>query len=171
MPQLDTSRPPTLKRRLAGMLYETVLLFGVIAVTTGLFSTLLDQRHALYLREQLQYVLFAVVGLYFVWFWVHGGQTLAMKTWRLRLVAKDGGPVNAARALSRYFLAWLWILPGLALAWAMDAKKEMLMLIPAANVLLWALTVYLDPQRQFLHDRIAGTRIVTAEPPSPAHAE
>jgi uncharacterized RDD family membrane protein YckC len=160
-----------MKRRLAGMLYETVLLFGVIAVTAGLFSTLLDQRHALYLREQLQYVLFAVVGLYFIWFWVHGGQTLAMKTWRLRLVTKDGGPVNVGRALSRYFLAWLWILPGLVLAWAIDAKKEMLMLIPAANVLLWALTAYLDPQRQFLHDRLAGTRIVTAAPPSPANAE
>lgn len=170
MPQLEICRPPTLKRRLAGMLYEAVLLFGVIAITAGLFSTLLDQRHALYLREQLQYVLFAVVGLYFVWFWMHGGQTLAMKTWRLRLVTKDGGRITAARALGRYFLAWLWILPGLALAWAIGAKQEMLMLIPAANVLLWALTVYLDPQRQFLHDRIVGTRIVAAEAPATTHA-
>lgn len=170
MPPLDTSPPPSLKRRVASMLYEGMLLFGVVAIAGGLFATLLDQRHALYLRQPLQYVLFAVVGLYFVWFWTHGGQTLAMKTWRVRLVARDGSPIKAGRAITRYLLAWLWILPGLALAWLLGAQNEMLLLIPAANLLLCALTVYLDPQRQFLHDRIAGTRIVPASQPESARA-
>jgi uncharacterized RDD family membrane protein YckC len=170
MPLPDITSPPSLKRRIASMLYEAMLLFGVIAVAGGLFSTVLDQRHALYLRQPLQYVLFAVVGLYFIWFWMHGGQTLAMKTWRVRLVTSDGGPIKAGRALCRYLLAWSWILPGLALAWALGAKNEMLLLIPAANLLLWALTIYLDPQRQFLHDRIVGTRIIVADPPDAAEA-
>lgn len=163
MPSLEMSPSPSLRRRLASMLYESMLLFGVVAGVTYLFSILLEQRHALYLREQLQYVLFAVVGVYFVWFWTHGGQTLAMKTWKVRLVTRHGLPLTSGRAVGRYLLAWLWILPGLALAWVLEAKNGMLILIPAANLLLWALTIYLDPQRQFLHDRIAGTRIVTAE--------
>jgi uncharacterized RDD family membrane protein YckC len=98
--------------------------------------------------------------LYFVWFWTHGGQTLAMKTWRIRLVAADGKPVPVWRAILRYLLAWLWFLPGLALAWALQAHTWMLALIPSVNMLLWALASYLDPQRQFLHDRLAGTRLV-----------
>lgn len=143
------------------MLYEAMLMFGVLFISGWIFSTLLQQRHALYLRNALQDWLFLVIGIYFVWFWTHGGQTLAMKTWRIRLVTADGHDIGVKRAVGRYLLAWLWVLPGLAAAWAMGAKNWMLVMIPAANVLLWALTAYLDPQRQFLHDRIAGTRIVT----------
>lgn len=160
---------PSLKRRLASMLYEAMLMFGVLFISGWLFSTLLEQRHALYLRNVLQDCLFLVTGLYFVWFWTHRGQTLAMKTWRIRLVTCDGKEVTTRRAIGRYLLAWLWIVPGLAAAWALGAKNWMLVLIPAANVLLWALTIYLDPQRQFLHDRLAGTRIVSV-PATPEKA-
>ncbi len=144
------------------MLYEAMLLFAVVFISGWLFSTLLQQRHALYLRHAQQAWLFFVVGIYFVWFWTHGGQTLAMKTWRIRLVTADGNAIRLWHAIIRYLLAWMWVLPGLALAWALDAKAWMLALIPMGNVALWALTAYLDPQRQFLHDRLIGTRVVSA---------
>lgn len=155
---------------MASMVYEAMLMFGVLFISGWLFSTLLQQRHALYLRGVLQDWLFFVIGIYFVWFWTHGGQTLAMKTWHIRLVSADGGPVKWKQALGRFLLCWIWILPGLAAAWALGAKNWMLIMIPALNVLLWALTVYLDPDRQFLHDRIAGTRIkaVMDSPQKPA---
>ena len=142
------------------MMYEAMLLFGIVFIFGLLFSTLLQQRHALYLRHTQQAWLFLVVTVYFVWFWSHGGQTLAMKTWRLQIKNKDGSAVKAPRALMRTLLAWGWFLPGLALAWALGAHTWMLIWIPVANVVLWSLTIYLDPQRQFLHDRIAGTKIV-----------
>jgi uncharacterized RDD family membrane protein YckC len=146
------------------MMYETMLLFGVLFLAVWLFSALLEQRHALYLRNLLQNWLFLVLGLYFVWFWTHGGQTLPMKTWRIKLVsAFDNGPVGARRAIARYLIAWAWVLPGLAIAWTFGAKDWMLVVIPLLNIVLWASTVYLDPQRQFLHDRIAGTKLVTVE--------
>lgn len=142
------------------MVYEGMLLFGVLFIAVWLFSTLLQQRHALYLRNALQEWLFVVLGVYFAWFWSHGGQTLAMKTWHIRLVKANGQPLTFWCAAFRYLLAWLWFLPGLALAWALGAKAWMLVAIPAANVALWAFAVYLDPHRQFLHDRLAGTRLV-----------
>jgi len=142
------------------MLYEAMLMFGVLFISGWLFSTLLQQRHALYLRNFLQDWLFLIIGIYFVWFWTHGGQTLAMKTWRIRLVSRDGTPVRMRHAITRYILSWMWILPGLALAWLVQAKAWSLVLIPTANLVLWALAVFLDPERQFLHDRVAGTRIV-----------
>lgn len=148
------------------MMYEGMLLFGVVAVTGALFSVLFQQRHALYLRHALQAWLLLVITAYFMWFWTHSGQTLAMKTWRIRLVTVDGKSVGTKRAIGRYLLAWLWLLPGLALAWVIGAKNWTLVLIPGANMLLWALTIYLDPQRQFLHDRIAGTRMISVEPQS-----
>jgi len=155
---------PSLKRRFCSMVYESMLLFGVVFIAGLLFSTLLEQRHALYLRHALESWLFLILGAYFVWFWYRGGQTLAMKTWRIRLVSKDGGTVHPLRALARFLLSWLWFMPGLALASLLGAKGWMLVWIPAANAAIWAATIYLDPQRQFLHDRLAGTRLIDLTP-------
>lgn len=83
---------------------------------------------------------FIVLLVYFVWFWSHGGQTLAMKTWRIRLLTRDGQPVRPAQALLRYLLCW----PSLALG---------------GIGILWAMV---DRNGQFLHDRIAGTQLVKA---------
>lgn len=160
---MNTFSTPPVTRRLACMLYESMLLFGVIFVAGWVFSTLLEQRHALYLRNALQDWLFVVIGLYFVWFWTHGGQTLAMQTWRIRLVTHLGQPVKPLRAIWRYALAWLWVAPGLAASWWHHATGWTLLLFPALNILLWALTVYLDPEQRFLHDRIAGTRLISIE--------
>jgi uncharacterized RDD family membrane protein YckC len=149
-----------LRHRLLCMIYEAMLLFGVLFIATWLFSTLLQQRHALYLRDALQDWLFVVLGLYFCWFWTHGGQTLAMKTWHLRVLDRDGAPLRWRQAMLRYALCWLWFVPGLAVAKLSGAQGWMLVLLPAANFVLWALISRFDADRQFLHDRIARTRIV-----------
>jgi uncharacterized RDD family membrane protein YckC len=146
------------------MLYEAVLLFGPVVAAGGLYSVLLNQRHALYMRHGMLVLQLCVIGLYFVWFWSHGGQTLPMKTWRIRVVGPGNTPPSVRRSTARYALSWFWFLPGVALAWAVSAKGWMLVLIPALNMLLWALAVYLDPQRQFLHDRLAGTRLIKVAP-------
>jgi uncharacterized RDD family membrane protein YckC len=122
----------------------------------------LQQRHALHLREGLQVWLFFVLGLYFIWFWSHGGQTLPMKTWRIRLVTAESRPVTPWRALIRYLLCWFWFLPGLALAWLIEAQTWMLVWLPALNFVLWAMTALFDKDRQFLHDRLAGTRLIVS---------
>jgi uncharacterized RDD family membrane protein YckC len=160
---------PSLKRRFGSIMYESMLLFGILFISGWIFSTLLQQRNALYLRHGQQAWLFLVLTVYFVWCWSHGGQTLAMKTWRIRLVNRDGSAVKAGRAGLRFLLSWCWFLPGLALAWALGAHTWMLIWVPAANFALWAMTIYLDPEHQFLHDRIAGTKLVNmAEIVTPA---
>jgi uncharacterized RDD family membrane protein YckC len=150
---------PSIKRRLTVMIYEGVLLFGVVAIAGLLFSVIFQQRHALYLRHALQYWLFFVIGAYFVWFWMRG-QTLPMKTWRMRLITMDGQRVHFKRAVARYFLAWLWFVPGLAIAWLLDTHAWTAICICLANVAAWALSARMHPSHQFLHDRIAGTQLV-----------
>lgn len=152
------------------MVYEAMLLFGVLFIATWLFSTLLQQRHALYMRSALQDWLFVVLGVYFVWFWTHGGQTLAMKTWRIRVVDKHGASVSWGRALLRYLLVWMWFLPGLALARFLEVQGWMLVLIPTLNFILWTAAVYLQAERQFPHDWVAGTRLIQLAAPQKKNA-
>lgn len=104
--------------------------------------------------------LFVVLGIYFVWFWARG-QTLAMKTWHIRLVDRHGHRVGQGRALVRYCLTWLWFLPPLALSVALRASAGQTGVLVVGWVAFWALASRLQPQRQFLHDALAGTRLVT----------
>ena len=145
-------------------------MFGVVFISGYLFGTLSQTRNALDNRHALQAFLFVVFGIYFVWFWAKG-QTLAMKTWRIRVVDKHGAALSWARALLRYLLVWLWFLPGLALARLLDAQGWMLVLIPSLNFVLWTAAVYLQAERQFPHDWIAGTRLIQLPAPQKKSAK
>jgi uncharacterized RDD family membrane protein YckC len=160
-PGRDHTPAPSLRRRLAAFVYEGVLLFGVVMTTALFYAGLTQQRNAMIGRSGLMAVLFVVLGLYFVWFWSHGGQTLAMKAWKVQLVDRDGGPVTEWRALGRYLLSWLWFMPAcLALyAWGIQDVRVIFGVL-IAGVVGYALIALLNPSRQFLHDLICGTRIV-----------
>ncbi len=161
LPPDAPSAPPTVRRRLATLVYEGVILFGVVFLAGYLFSTLTQQRNGLVHHNLLAAWIGVVVGAYFVWCWTHGGQTLPMKTWRLRVVrAKDGAPVSWQRAIVRYALAWLWFLPPLALHPLLGLTVPQTLLIAAVWFVAWAATGRCLADRQFLHDRLAGTRIV-----------
>lgn len=150
------------------MLYEGVLLFGVAFVATSLFQFASGgavapgswQRHA------LQAYLLLMFAAYFLWCWLRGGQTLAMKAWRMRVVARNGRRLSARAALLRF--AWASLSVGaacgaIAAAWVM--RNPLLALATFAvcgTGLGWAL---FDRDRQFLHDRLAGTRLVMVEKP------
>ncbi len=132
-------RSPGLARRFACAVYELLILAALVLVACFPFLALTGEATAGWRRHLLQaYVLF-VIGAYLVGFWTHGGQTLAMKTWRIRLESAGGGPVSRPAAIRRYLFA----LAGLALA---------------GVGFLWA---FLDRDRQFLHDRLAGTRLTS----------
>ena len=104
---------PSLKRRMACWLYEGLLMFGVVFIAGYLFGTLSQTRHALNNRHALQAFLFLIFGIYFTWFWAKG-QTLAMKTWNIRVVSISGQPITQMHALARYVFSWIWLLPPLA---------------------------------------------------------
>jgi uncharacterized RDD family membrane protein YckC len=82
---------PGILRRLASMFYESLLLLAVLAVLLVLPHILLGAfAQVVAAHIVLQAHCFIVLLIYFLWFWSNGGQTLAMKTWRLRLVTRDG---------------------------------------------------------------------------------
>lgn len=159
-------KAPPLKRRLAAFVYEGVLLFGVLMIagiaysaSTGLRDP--DAQGTL----GLQIFMFLVLGLYFGWFWSHGGQTVAMKAWHVRLTDAHGDPVSMPRAFARYVLSWLWFIPALSTAHLSGLKSGGSFFgIVATGVLAYAALSRLNPERQFWHDVVCGTRLVDVRP-------
>jgi uncharacterized RDD family membrane protein YckC len=156
-------RAPGLRRRMACWIYEGLLLFAVMFMAGYLFSTLSQTRHALDNRHGLQAFLFLIFGIYFTWFG-HKGQTLAMKTWRIRVVDTSGQALTQARALWRYVLSWVWFLPPLMLVsgFSLSGGETLWLLLGWACV--WALLSRFQPEGQFWHDVWAGTRLIHSEP-------
>jgi uncharacterized RDD family membrane protein YckC len=148
---------------MACWVYEGMLLFGVVFIAGYLIGALSQTRHALDNRHLLQSFVFVVLGIYFTWFWSKG-QTLAMKTWHIRLLDRHGQAVSQARALLRYALSWLWFLPALATSAVFQFSATQTALLLVGWIAVWALLSRIHPQQQFWHDALAGTRLILAEP-------
>ena len=149
---------PALSRRMACWFYEGVLMFGLVFIADYLFDTLSQSRHALAHRGLRMGYLFVVFGIYFGWFWSRG-QTLAQKTWNIRVVDMNGQRVSQSRAVLRYILSWLWFLPPLA-AYSLGLGLVTTLTLLVLWIALWALASRLHPQQQFWHDQLAGTRLI-----------
>jgi uncharacterized RDD family membrane protein YckC len=133
--------PASLWRRGLSLGYEILLLVAVLFVGALPFVLAAGAADRVTARPLFQLYLVALTAVYFVWQWRRGGQTLAMKTWRIRVVTREGAPLDWARAAQRYLFA----LAGTLLA---------------GGGFLWALA---DRDGLFLHDRLAGTKIVRSE--------
>ncbi len=141
----------TLRRRLASLLYEFLLLLGIVAGLAIPLVFISALANAPIPIATLRVYLFLGLAVYFLWHWHGGRQTLAMRTWRLRILTPSGMPASLTQLALRYTLAWpSYLLFGVGVLWAL-----------------------VDRDRQFLHDRLAGTRLIfvpptTASPPPPA---
>ena len=154
---------PGIWRRMACWFYEGILLFGVVFIAGYLFGTLSQTRNAMDNRNALQAFLFVIFGIYFVWFWAKG-QTLAMKTWNIRVVGRDGKSISQLRALGRYVLSWVWFIPPLVAAVPFSLNGAEVAVITLGWIAVWAVLSRFQPDGQFWHDAWAGTRLVSAQP-------
>ncbi len=147
------------------MIYEATLLFAVAFMATWLFQFAAGGAVVQgWQRTALQVYLAAVFAAYFLWCWLRGGQTLAMKAWGIRLVAPGRVRVPPRVALARLALAALFVGSFCAaLVGAFVHHNPWLAFVTLALSgvgLGWAL---FDRDRQFLHDRLAGTRLVLVD--------
>jgi uncharacterized RDD family membrane protein YckC len=139
----DSGAPPPaisagLRRRVLSLIYEALLLVALIFLSSLPFVMLAHEADRAVARPLFQLYLLAVAAFYFVWQWRSSGQTLAMKTWHVRLVTRECARLSPRQAALRFLFA-----------------------VPGALLLgvgfLWALV---DSEKLFLHDRLAGTIIV-----------
>ena len=128
---------PSLRRRIASMLYEALLVAAVLFIAGFAFTAIFRSPLPPVLRFVFQLYLLLVMATYFIWYWLHGGQTLPMKTWHLRIVRADGQPLGLKQACLRFLLALIGVGSGFSILWAL-----------------------FDRERLFWHDRMAGTKVV-----------
>ena len=134
---------PGIPRLMAAMLYDLILLFGILLLATTLVviplhisydSTTLDGK----ILILFQLYLVAVIVIFYTWFWSHGGQTLGMRTWKIRVVSQSEEQLSLLHAFKRLLLA-------------------LLTLAPAGLGVWWKL---FDRDNQTLYDRLAGSRLI-----------
>ena len=130
--------PPGLLRRLAALAYDALLLLSVwFAATLAVLPLRGGEAFRPHDPAYLAYLM--LVGLGFLgWFWTHGGQTLGMRAWKIKIVAEGGGALSWKQAALRYVCAWASLgLLGLGFLW-----------------------IGVDSRRRAWHDLASGTRMV-----------
>ena len=152
---------PSLKRRLICLVYEAFLVTAVVMLALFVFLFVAQKLAPELITLGRQLVLFLAAGAYFIYCWSGSGHTLAMKTWRIKLVKVGYATVPFKAAAVRYVLGWMWLLPAVVVCWLFGWKgKADVAIAVAVGIVAWALTAFLDKDRQFLHDRLAGTRLI-----------
>ncbi|WP_292989825.1 RDD family protein [Nitrosomonas sp.] len=129
---------PGFWRQFISLIYEFLILLAIIFIASFIFHLIFRDTNAFYFIPLYQFYLLIIMGYYFIWFWTRGGQTLAMQTWKIRVVTVDGNRLNNRIAITRYLIAVIGVLFfGIGILWA-----------------------FVDRDHQYLHDRLAGTRII-----------
>ena len=170
VPPIPLLSNASLARRLASLAYEATILSALVLVVGFVTLPLVPPAQggaALRIpdapaRALSLAVVFGAGAIYCVASWSGGRRTLPMKTWRIALVRRDGSRVDRRTASTRYLSAWIG--PALALAGYLALRPFGAGFVAHALVasnFVWAL---FDADRQFLHDRIAGTRLVAVAP-------
>ncbi|MEE8208701.1 MAG: RDD family protein [Nitrosomonadaceae bacterium] len=140
-PKTIESPIPGFWRRMLSMTYELLLLVAVLFIAGLIFHLIFHDTDSPFFKIAFQLYLLSVAGIDLIWFWTHGGQTLAMQTWKLRVISADGKKISMLQAIARYLFAVTSIsFFGCGILWAL-----------------------FDRDRQFLYDRLAGTRIINVE--------
>ncbi len=152
---------PSLKRRLICLVYDAFLIIAVGALSVFIYVFAMQKFSPRIVEQGSKLTAFIVVGIYLIHSWGGSGFTLAMKTWRIKLVKVGYARVPFRNAALRYLYSYGWVLPGGLIYYLVGQHNWKVMALSMfAGVFLWALTIFLDKDRQFLHDRLAGTRLI-----------
>ena len=155
---------PSIRRRVAALIYEALLILALLLIAGFPLAGLKGAALQGVPRLLAQVYFLCVAATYFTWFWRRGGQTLAMKTWRVRVTSASGQPLTFSRAVARFGCALLFFGPaiaGLLLLFFPNRISPVIALwafLPMLATILWA---RFDADHQFLHDRMSGTRLVS----------
>lgn len=125
-------------RRLAALTYDSMLVIALLVIPTSVVMALRGGEPIPPGNVLFQVLLVVAAGVFFIGFWIAGGQTLGMRAWRLRIVNLDGRRITVRQSLIRFFTA----IPSIALF---------------GFGIFWML---FDSRKRTLPDRLAGTQVI-----------
>lgn len=126
MSNTQNNKPVGLIIRIGAMFYDSFLLAAVLFLAGVLIAPTFNitTEHPLY--PLFIFYIYLVAFIFFAWFWTHGGQTLGLKTWKLKLVSTNGGSVTWKQALFRYLASLLcWLSLGVGFLWCYTNKERL----------------------------------------------
>ncbi len=131
--------PASLPRRLMAIVYDSLALTAIL-IAAALPPVLIvgGAMPNPMIRLAFQLYLAGITFLFFGWFWVHGGQTIGMRAWRLRVVSPDGRAIGWRTAMIRILFA----------------------LVSAACLGIGYLWILIDREQRAWHDRLSKSRVV-----------
>jgi uncharacterized RDD family membrane protein YckC len=136
-PELDR-RPCGLLRRCLIMLYDAMVIVALMMLATAVVLIFRVENLAAGKDPLYTFCLLAVWFVYLAWCWQHGGITLGMRAWRVKLVTDDGGTFGWARSACRFGVSLLSsLLLGAGFIWSL-----------------------FDRGRRTWHDRLSHSRLV-----------
>ena len=160
-------KAPSLKRRMASFAYEGLLLFGIGLIpgaVGALLVALTGNQQSLQNDVTLRAITLLIYAAYFTWFWSVRGQTLPMQTWHIHVVTANGDRLSPWRALARFAASCAWFAPAALLAATNGWTRWHGLAAMCVGVVAYALLALVHPQRQFWHDALCGTRLITVLP-------
>ena len=168
----NSFQAPSIRRRISVTLYEMLILLGVWAigylVPSLLLGILMNIQVPQWLAFGHVYVLF---GIYFTWYWTRTGQTLAMQTWKVKMVGENNQLLNRGQAMIRYAISSLWLIPTIIIYILFKyvflsplGHWPTIELLFCMILLFWPLTCLFDRQNpqgaQSIADRLAKTKLI-----------
>ena len=158
---LRTDLPCPLWRRLLALVYDLLIVVAIVMVV-GLLCQLATRGQLIrtgattVIPVWYQALQALVVALYFISSWRHGGQTVGMRPWRIRVTRDDGGTLSLQQVLIRLLVAAApLVLLLLAPVLGLRATLWTLLVVWAG----WFAVAVFDPRRRALHDIAAGTEV------------
>lgn len=160
---------PTLLKRLLAAFYDGFLILATIFIATALTLPFTKGEVATDNNIYMSFYLFAVIYIFYGWFWTHGGQTLGMRVWKQQLVQLNGAAINWQQAFIRVMTglpAWSLFLIG-TLMWMLPDKIELAEEL--SNIPKWAfgivgfIWVLLDNRSNNWRDKLSGTQVITVK--------
>ena len=115
-------------RRLFAIFYDIFLLLAILFIFAAIAMTL-NHGKAIETSDNFRpvYAIFmlGICYLYFSWFWIHGGQTLGMKTWQIQMSGSDGQVIDWKTTALRFFTAFFsWGFAAIGFLWAFFDRKK-----------------------------------------------
>lgn len=151
---------PPLRRRLGCLTYDAILLIGIAVGISMVFTSISGKAsdHDIFLFRTICVLAF---GIYFLYVWNRSGQTLAMKTWNIKLVNNNSKILSIPHAMIRYIASWLWISP-LLLYYHLIGISSHFELITAVlgGMFFYSALSFLFLDKQYIHDKICRTRLI-----------
>ena len=117
----------SLWRRLASILYDGLLLLALLFIVSAAHLAISGGNEARSGSDIIRSIIMVLTSFaFFAWFWLHGGQTLGMRAWRIRLQKRGGGPVTPWQVLLRFLAAIVsWLALGLGFLWSLVDREKL----------------------------------------------